>query len=58
METPMYIDPGIGSMVIQALIAAVVAAGGTIVVFRGKVRSMFERLRNRKKERKETDESH
>lgn len=54
----MYIDPGIGSMVIQALIAAVVAAGGTIVVFRGKVRSMFERLRNRKKERKETDESH
>lgn len=38
-----YIDPMTGSMVLQALGAVVIAAGGAWAVFRGKIKSFFSR---------------
>ena len=38
-----YLDPGTGSMVIQALIAAVAGAGYTIAVYRDKITNFFKK---------------
>ena len=45
-----YIDPGTGSMLVQAAIAAVAAASVSIGVFRRRLRSFFGRLFGRKKD--------
>ncbi len=36
-----YIDPGTGSMLLSALVAAIAAAGATILMYRSKVKSFF-----------------
>jgi hypothetical protein len=43
-----YIDPGTGSMIVQAIIAALVAIGASIGIFWNRVRSLFGRLFGRK----------
>ena len=45
-----YIDPGTGSMLVQAAIAAVAAASVSIGVFRRRIRSFFGRFFGRKKD--------
>lgn len=45
-----YLDPGAGSMLVQAVIAAVAAASVSIGVFRRRIRSFFGRLFGRKKD--------
>jgi hypothetical protein len=45
-----YIDPGTGSMLVQAVIAAVAAVSVSIGVFRHRLRSFFCRLFGRKKD--------
>ena len=45
-----YIDPGTGSMLVQAAIAAVAAASVSIGIFRRRLRSFFGRLFGRKKD--------
>ena len=45
-----YIDPGTGSMLVQAAIAAVAAVSVSIGVFRRRLRSFFGRLFGRKKD--------
>jgi hypothetical protein len=39
-----YLDPGTGSMVVQAVIAALAAAGVAFSVFRRKLRSFVTRI--------------
>ncbi len=36
-----YIDPGTGSMLLSALVAAIAAAGATILMYWSKVKSFF-----------------
>ncbi len=43
-----YIDPGTGSVIIQALLAALVAIGASIGIFWNRVRSLFGWLLGRK----------
>lgn len=43
-----YIDPGTGSVIIQALLAALVAIGASIGIFWNRVRSLFGWLSGRK----------
>ena len=43
-----YIDPGTGSMIVQAIIAALVAIGASVGIFWNRVRSLFGRLFGRK----------
>lgn len=45
-----YIDPGTGSMLVQAVLAAVAAASVSIGIFRRRIRSFFSRLFGRKKD--------
>ncbi len=39
----MYIDPGVGSMIIQFVIAAIAAGGATLVAFRQRIAAYFRR---------------
>ena len=43
-----YLDPGTGSMMIQALLAAVAAISVSIGIFWGRLRSFFGRVFGRK----------
>lgn len=43
-----YIDPGTGSMIVQAIIAALVAIGASIGIFWNRVRSLFGWISGRK----------
>lgn len=43
-----YLDPGTGSMVLQAIIAAIAAAGATSAMYWAKVRVFFGRLFRRR----------
>jgi len=45
-----YIDPGTGSMLVQAALAAVAAASVSIGIFRRRIRSFSSRLFGRKKD--------
>ncbi|KKB12912.1 hypothetical protein VE25_04985 [Devosia geojensis] len=38
-----YLDPGTGSMILQAIVGAVAVAGATLSVYWGKVKSLFSR---------------
>jgi len=55
--TYAYLDPGTGSMVIQAVIAALAAVGVSIGVFRVRVKAFLSRLVGRRssKEHKSDD---
>jgi hypothetical protein len=49
-QADAYIDPGTGSMMVQALIAAIAAASVTIGIFWNRVRSFFSRWFGSKKD--------
>lgn len=44
-----YIDPGTGSLIVQVIIAALVAIGASVGIFWNRVRSLFGWLLGRKK---------
>lgn len=44
-----YIDPGMGSMILQALIGGIAAALTTIAIFWAKLKSLFSKIFNKKK---------
>lgn len=50
-----YLDPGTGSMVVQAVIAALAAAGVAFSVFRRKLRAFVARIFGREKNSKDED---
>ena len=43
----MYIDPNTGGVLFQALAAAFAVISGVLLVFSGRIRGMFARLRRR-----------
>ena len=45
-----YIDPGTGSIIFQALIAGVIAAGGAISLYWSKIKSFFSRKKKNDKD--------
>jgi hypothetical protein len=49
----MYIDPSSGGILFQALAAAFVAISGVVLVFSGRIRGFFSRLRRKTREGKE-----
>lgn len=44
-----YLDPGTGSMVLQAILGVVAIAGATVSVYWQRVRSFFSSFGNKKK---------
>jgi alpha-D-ribose 1-methylphosphonate 5-phosphate C-P lyase len=44
-----YLDPGTGSMVVQALLAGIAAAGVSIGIFRRRIGAFWTRIFGRKK---------
>ncbi len=50
----MYIDPNTGGVLFQALAAAFAVVSGVLLVFSGRIRGLFARLRRRL--RKDKDE--
>jgi hypothetical protein len=45
----MYFDPGFGSMVVQALLAALATCGTLLVLFRDKIKLFFSKKKVDKK---------
>lgn len=39
----MYLDPGIGSMIIQFVVAAIAACGGLLFAFRARIKAFFNK---------------
>lgn len=46
----MYFDPGFGSMVIQALLAALATCGAVFILFRDKIKAFFSKKKVSKKQ--------
>lgn len=44
-----YLDPGTGSMVLQAILASVAVAGATVSMYWGKVRAVVDAILRKKK---------
>lgn len=51
----MYLDPGMGSMIIQVIIAALAVGGSALYVVRDRIKNLWKRKQKRDddKERKE-----
>ena len=45
-----YIDPGTGSIILQAIIGAVAAAGTAISIYWSKLKTFFSKKKNEKKD--------
>jgi hypothetical protein len=43
----MYLDPGFGSMLIQALIGLIAVAGSSFFLFRQRIKVFFQNRKNR-----------
>jgi uncharacterized membrane protein len=43
-----YIDPGSGSIILQALIGALAAAGATVSIYWEKFKNLFKKSKNKK----------
>ena len=43
-----YIDPGSGSIILQALLGALAAAGATISIYWNKFKNLFKKSKNKK----------
>jgi len=52
----MYLDPGFGSMLVQALIASLAAAGVMVGVFWNRIKAFFNRGKNKDDSEKPDDE--
>jgi hypothetical protein len=52
-----YLDPGTGSMIVQAVIAALAAAGVAFSVFRRKLRAFVAHILGKEKKSKDEDPS-
>lgn len=48
-----YIDPGTGSMIIQAILGAIAAAGALIGIFFSRIRAFFSSFSKRKSDKDE-----
>tara|TARA_B000000609_G_C23911726_1_gene208808 strand:- start:147 stop:314 length:168 start_codon:yes stop_codon:yes gene_type:complete len=48
-----YIDPGSGSIILQALLGALAAAGATISIYWNKIKNLFKRSKKIEKDKKE-----
>jgi len=44
----LYLDPGTGSIIIQAIVAAFVAAGAAVKLYWGRLKQFFAKLFNKK----------
>jgi hypothetical protein len=51
----MYIDPNTGGVLFQALAAILAVASGVVLVFSGKIREAFARMRRRMRKDKDED---
>jgi hypothetical protein len=51
ISTPAYayIDPGAGSLIVQAALAGFAAAAAALATFRGKITNLFRRIGKRRK---------
>ncbi len=52
----MYIDPNTGGVLFQALAALLALGSGVLLVFSGKIRESFARLRRRFRKDKDEDQ--
>jgi hypothetical protein len=43
MRNLLYIDPGLGSLIIQALVGAIAAGGAAWLMFKQKIANLFRR---------------
>ena len=48
-----YIDPGSGSIILQALLGALAAAGATVSIYWNKIKNLFKRNKKFEKDKKE-----
>ncbi len=48
-----YIDPGSGSIILQALIGAIAAIGASISIYWNKFKNLFKRKKKTEKDKKE-----
>ncbi len=48
-----YIDPGSGSIILQALLGALAAAGATVSIYWNKIKNLFKRNKKLEKDKKE-----
>ena len=44
-----YIDPGTGSIILQALLGALAAAGATVSIYWNKFKNLFKKNKDKKK---------
>ena len=52
----MYIDPNTGGILFQALAAILAIGSGLLLIFSGKIRESFARLRRRLRKDKDEDQ--
>jgi hypothetical protein len=52
----MYLDPGFGSMMIQALIGLIAVAGSSLYLFRQKIKVFFLNRKKNKDNHEQTNE--
>lgn len=46
----MYLDPGFGSMLIQALIGVIAVAGSSFFLFRQKIKAFFKKEQDKQED--------
>ena len=51
----MYLDPGFGSMLIQAIVASIAAVAVGLGIFRHKIASLFKKNKKEENEEKEDE---
>jgi hypothetical protein len=52
----MYLDPGFGSMLIQALIGFIAVAGSSLYLFRQKIKTFFLNRKNKNEDNHEQND--
>jgi NADH:ubiquinone oxidoreductase subunit 5 (subunit L)/multisubunit Na+/H+ antiporter MnhA subunit len=52
----MYLDPGFGSMLIQALIGLIAVAGSSLYLFRQKIKAFFSKPKKNEDNHEQTNE--
>ena len=51
----MYLDPGFGSMLIQAVVAVIAAGGAYLLLFRKNIQNFFKKKRGAEAKRDDGD---
>lgn len=52
LDAQAYIDPGSGSIIIQAIIAAIATAGTTVTIYWRKIKDFFKKDKKKHDEKK------